>query len=60
MQPNMNFTHQQVSEHLHALRQEAAQARLVPRQPGIFTWVLRLLTPRSPRPAASRNSVRHT
>ena len=60
MQLNMNITHQQVAEHLLALRQEAAQARLVSRQPNFLIRALRFLTPRSIRPAAPRNSVRHT
>jgi len=62
MQLNVHLTHQQVSEHLDALRQEAAQSRLVSSRPGILAWTMRLLTPRNwnRRSAPARNTVRHT
>ena len=42
MQLYSPISHQQLSEHLCALRQEAALIRLVPRQLGLFARLKRL------------------
>jgi hypothetical protein len=45
---------QLLNERLHALRQEAAQARLVPRQPNLLVQLWkRLHQPAKPQPAES-------
>lgn len=48
MQLYSPLSHQQLSEHLHALRQEAALARLVPRQPSLFDRLKRLFVHPAP------------